>query len=159
MSKQLSRDTRRAAIVRVVANAALVLLAYEVVAIGNATAWMLAGETPPAPPAQLVLLLTVFIFARWIFVLPGLLFVLVGLELVARRVPHARVLTAIIAFVPMVLWELTNSPGDFSIESSILGVTAVLFAGFARLPARRLRGSTVDIGAPHSPPEPAIAPR
>jgi hypothetical protein len=66
-----------------------------------------------------------------------LLVVLVGLEYVARRAPHARVLTTIVAFAPMVLWELSKSPGGFpSEEGAVLGVTAVLFAVLARLPVK-----------------------
>ena len=78
----------------------------------------------------------VFLLVRWIFVLPGLLLVLVGIEYVARRVPHARVLTAIVACAPMVWWQLTQSSGDTSGFTVVLGVTAVLFAVLARLPAR-----------------------
>jgi hypothetical protein len=146
MSEQLVRAATspdpygwRAGTVRVLANALLVLLAFEVVSVVVGLAEMVAtGAPPPLPPAQLVLLVAVFVLARWIFVLPGLLLVLVGLEYVARRAPHARVLTAIVAFAPMVLWELTNSPGGFSVQGAVLGVTAVLFAVLARLPARDL---------------------
>lgn len=81
-------------------------------------------------------LVAVFVLLRWIFVLPGMLPVLVGIEFVTRRAPHGRVLTAMVAFTPMVLWELTNSPGGFSEQGAILGVTAVLFAVIARLPGR-----------------------
>ena len=87
-------------------------------------------------PVELVLLAVAFYLVRWIFVLPGLLLVLVGLEYVARRAPHARVLTAIVAFAPMVWWELTQSSGDTSEFRAVLGGTAVLFAVLARLPAR-----------------------
>lgn len=36
----------------------------------------------------------------------------------------------------MIWWELTQSSGGFSGQGVILGVTAVLFAILARLPAR-----------------------
>ena len=101
-----------------------------------------------------------FLLVRWIFVLPGLLAVLVGIEYVARRVPHARVLTAIVAFAPMALWELTNSPGPFpSDQGAVLGLTAVLFAVLARLPARYQRASTAETGPAQSPAEAAVTPR
>jgi hypothetical protein len=40
-------------------------------------------------PLELLLLVAAFVLVRWIVVLPGLLLVLVGLEYVARRAPHA----------------------------------------------------------------------
>ena len=85
---------------------------------------------------------------------------LAGIEYVARRVPHARVLTAVVAFAPMVSWQLTKSSGDTSGFSAVLGVTAVLFAVLARLPDRfegATRRTTRD--AAQSPVEPAVAPR
>ena len=87
----------------------------------------------------LVVVAAVFLLVRWIFVLPGLVPVLVGLEYLARRAPHARVLTAIVAFVPMVWWELSQSSGGLSAQGAVLGVTAVLFAVLARLPVIRRR--------------------
>ncbi len=147
MSKQPARTARypdhhgwRAGTVRVVANALLVLLAYEVVSIvAGAAQVIVTGWTPPETPVEgvpLLVVVAVFLLVRWIYVLPGLLPVLLGLEYVARRAPHARVLTAIVAFAPMVLWELTQSSGDTSWQGAVLGVTAVLFAILARLPAR-----------------------
>ena len=127
----------RAGAVRVLANALLVLLAFEVVSqVAGVAQMIVTGSPPPLPPVQLVLVATAFLLVRWLFVLPGLLLVLVGIEYVARRVPHARVLTLVVAFAPMVVWELTQS-GDTSGQTAILGVTAVLFAVLARLPARR----------------------
>jgi hypothetical protein len=126
----------RTGAVRVLANALLVLLAFEVVSLVVVMAEMIAGTPPDVTPLELLFVVAVFVLFRWVFVLPGLLLVLVGLEYVARRVPHARVLTAIVAFAPMVFWELTKSPGDFpSEQGAVLGVTAVLFAALARLPA------------------------
>jgi hypothetical protein len=148
MSKQLARAVTdrdpygwRAGTVRVLANALLVLLAFEVVSlVGGMAQVIVTGAPPPVTPVELVLLVVVFVLVRWIVVLPGLLLVLVGLEYVARRAPQARVLTAIVAFAPMVWWELTQSSGDTSAFSAVLGVTAVLFAVLARLPAlRRLK--------------------
>jgi hypothetical protein len=151
----------RAGTVRVLANALLVLLAFEVVSLVVGVAQMIVtGASPPLPPVQLVPLVAAFVLVRWIFVLPGLLPVLVGLEYVARRAPHARVLTAIIAFAPMVLWELSKSPGGFpSEQGAILGVTAVLFAVLARLPARFQGRSTEYRGAAQPPAGTAVAPR
>ena len=106
-----------------------------------------------------MLVAAVFLLVRWIVVLPGLLLVLVGIEYVARRVPHARVLTAIVAFAPMVWWELTQSSGDTSGQSAVLGVTAVLFAVLARLPGRFQERSTEDRGAARLPAGTAVAPR
>lgn len=179
MSKQLVRAATyrdpygwRAGTVRVLANALLVLLAYEVVSMVGVAATIVAGTIPVTPfelvpgvtisitPVALVLLAAGFVLVRWIFVLPGLLVVLAGLEYVARRVPHARVLTAIVAFAPMVLWELTKSPGDFpSATGAVLGLTAVLFAVLARLPARFQGHSTDDRGAAQPPAGTAVAPR
>jgi hypothetical protein len=167
MSKQLVRAATypdpygwHAGTVRVLANALLVLLAYEVVAVVDVAANLVAGATPPVTPVELVPLVAGFLLVRWIFVLPGLLAVLVGLEYVARRASHARVLTAIVAFAPMVLWELSKSPGGFpSEEGAVLGVTAVLFAVLARLPARFPGRSTEDRGAAQPPAGTAVAPR
>ena len=129
--------SRRAATIRVLANALLVLLIYEVVSLVVGLAQLIVTGPPPSlSPVELVLVMVVFLVVRWIFVLPGLLLVLVGLEYVARRAPHARVLTAIVAFAPMVWWELTQSSGDTSGFAAVLGVTAVLFAVMARLPVR-----------------------
>jgi multisubunit Na+/H+ antiporter MnhB subunit len=102
--------------------------------------------------------MAVFLLVRWIVVLPGMLPVLVGLEYVARRAPHARVLTAIVAFAPMLWWELSQSPDGFS-EGAVLGVTAVLFALVARLPARLQGESTDDRGAAQPPVGPVLAAR
>ncbi len=128
----------RAGTVRVLANALLVLLAFEIVSLAAAVAQLIVTGPPTlATPVQFVLVAAVFYLVRWIYVVPGFLPVLVGIEFVARRAPHARVLTAIVAFAPMILWELTQSPGNFpSVQGAILGVTAVLFAALARLPAR-----------------------
>jgi hypothetical protein len=83
-----------------------VLLAFEVVSLVVGVAQVIVtGAPPPATPVELVLLVAAFVLVRWIFVLPGLLLVLVGLEYVARRAQHARVLTAIVAFAPMVWWS------------------------------------------------------
>lgn len=150
----------RAGTIRVLANALLVLLAFEVVSLAAGVAQMIVtGWTPPLPPVQFVLVAAVFLLVRWIFVLPGLLLVLVGIEYVARRAPHARVLTAIVAFAPMVWWELTQSSGGFSGQGAVLGVTAVLFAVLARLPARFQARSTEDRGAAQPPAGTAVAPR
>jgi hypothetical protein len=137
-----------------------VLLVFEIVSLVVGVAQMIVTGTPlPLPPVQLVLLMAVFVLARWIFVLPGLMLALVGLEYVARRAPHARVLTAIVAFAPMVLWEFTQSSGDTSGLSAILGVTAVLFAVFARLPPRFQRRSAEERDTVQPPAGPAVAPR
>ncbi len=168
MSKQLVRAATnpdpygwRAGTVRVLANALLVLLAFEVVTMAAAAAQtIVTGAPPPLPPVQLVLVVAAFVLVRWIFVLPGLLPVLVALEYVARRAPHARVLTFIVALSPMVLWELlSQSPGGFSGQGALLGVTAVLFAVLARLPARFQKLSTEDRGAAQPPAGTAVAPR
>lgn len=158
----------RVGAVRVLANALLVLLAYEVVSMAAGAAQViLTGWTPPDTPVEgvpLLVVVAVFVLVRWIYVLPGLLPVLVGLEYVARRAPHARVLTAIVAFAPMVVWELLlKSPGGFpSGQGAVLGVTAVLFAVLARLPAR-FRGArsahqrAVRVGVGHeTAPHPAM---
>ena len=121
--------------VRVLVNALLVLLSYAVVTIAFGAAQMIVtGPSLSIPPVHLVLFVAAFIVIRWIFVLPGLLLVLVGIEYVARRTRYARVLTAIVAFSPTVAWQLTQSSGDTSGFSALLGVTAVLFAILARLP-------------------------
>ena len=168
MSKQLVRAATdrdpygwRAGTGRVLANALLVLLAFEVVTMVVGVAEVIVrGATMPVTPAELLPRVVVFVLFRWIYVLPGLLPVLVGIEYVARRAPHARVLTAIVAFAPMVLWELTKSPGDFpSGQGAVLGVTAVLFALLARLPARFQARSTEDRGAVQPPAGTAVAPR
>ena len=157
MSKQLVRAAThpdpygwRVGTVRVLVNALLVLLAYEVVSmVAGAAQVIVAGATIPETPVEgvpLLVVVAVFLLVRWIFVLPGLLPVLVSIEYVARRAPHAHVLTAIVAFAPMVLWELTQSSGGFSRFGAVLGVTAVLFAVLARLPARFQGRSTEDRG-------------
>ncbi len=166
MTKQLVRAATgpdpygwRAGTFRVLANALLVLLAFEVVTLVLAIAQLIAtGPPPPVTPVELLALVVVFVLVRWIFVLPGLLVVLVGIEYVARRAPHARILTAIIAFAPMVWWELTQS-GDTSGYGAVLGVTAVLFALLASLPARFQGRSTEDAGAAQPPAGTAVAPR
>jgi hypothetical protein len=125
----------RAVTVRVLANALLVLLAFEVVSVVEALATVIAGAILPVPLAELLPLLAVFLLARWIFVLPGLLLVLVGLDYVARRAWHPRVIVALVALAPSVLWEMTKSPGDFPSEQAvILAGTGVLVALVARLP-------------------------
>jgi hypothetical protein len=172
MSKELAHAAThpdahgwRAGTVRVLANALLVLLAFQVVSMGAAAAQVIiTGWTAPETPVEgvpVAVVAVVFLLVRWIYVLPGLLVVLVGLEYVARRAPHARFLTAIVAFAPMVLWELLlKSPGDLpSGSGAILGVTAVLFSVLARLPARLQRPSTGDRGAAPPPVGTAVAPR
>ena len=142
----------RAGAFRVLANALLVLLAYEVVSLVLGVAQVIVTGPPPGlAPVELVLVLAAFLLVRWIFVLPGLLLVLVGIEFVARRAPHARVLTAIVACAPMVWWQVTQSSGDTSGFSVVLGVIAVLFAVLARLPARFPRRPTEDRGAAQPP--------
>ncbi len=139
----------RAGTVRVLANALLVLLAFEAVSIGATAAQVIVmGATEPLPLVELLPLLAVFVLVRWIFVLPGLVAVLVGIEQVARRAPYARGLTAIVAFAPMALWELSNGPGGLSVQGAILEVTAVLFAVLARLPARFQRSVPAIVGQP-----------
>lgn len=166
MSKQLVRAATspdpygwRAGTVRVLANALLVLLAFEVVTLVVGVAQLIVMGTPPVTPVELVALVAAFVLVRWIYVLPGLLPVLVGIEYVARRAPHARVLTAIVAFAPMVWWEVFQSPGGFSGFGAVLGVTAVLFGVLARLPARFQGRPTEDRGAAQPPAGTAVAPR
>jgi hypothetical protein len=128
----------RATIARGLVNGLLVLLAYAAVSFAAAAVGMVAGTSGPMTPTELVPLMAVFLLVRWLFVLPILLPVLVAIDFVARRAPHARALTGIVALTPMIAWELTNSPGDFpSVRGAILGLTAVVFAAIARLPARR----------------------
>jgi hypothetical protein len=150
----------RAGTGRILANALLVLLAYEVVSLLVAIPALIAGESPRVTPVELVLLVSAYVLIRWVFVLPALLAVLAGIEWVARRIPHARILTTVVAFAPMVLWELTNTPGPFpSPKGAVLGGTAVLFAVLARLPARRQGRVTNDHGPAQPPAEAAVAPR
>lgn len=131
----------RAAAARVVANALLVMLAYGVVTLTAAAAAMIVqGWSPPVPPAEFALIAVVFVLVRWIIVLPGLLPVLVGIELVARRVPHARILTLLIALAPAVWWALSQSPDDVVFFAAI----GALFAVLARLPVRANACSTDD---------------
>jgi hypothetical protein len=158
--KMSKRHGWRAATVRVLANALLMLLAYEVVSmVGVAAQLILAGPPGTTTPVELVLFAATFYLVRWICVLPGLLTVLVGIEYVARRVPHARVLTALVASAPMVWWELTQSSGDTSWHTAVLGATAVLFAVLARLPARFEGRSSEDRGAAQPPGEPTATSR
>ena len=170
MSKQVAgastvRDPYgwRAGAVRVVANALLVLLAFEIVSLVVGVAQVIvSGTTVPETPVEGMPLLAVvvaFLLVRWIFVLPGLLPVLIGLEYVNRRAAHARVLTLIVALGPMVLWQLMLSSGDSSNTSAVLGLTAGLFAVLARLPGRFEGRSTEDRGAVQPPAGPAMAPR
>jgi hypothetical protein len=135
---QPDRLARRAAAVRVLANAVLVLLAYSTASlvIGVAGAIVTGRTFAPVSPVEAVLLMFVFLLLRWLYVLPGLLLVLAGIELAARRVPHARVLAFVVALAPMAFWELAQSPAFPSLDGVVLGVTAVLFAVTARLPAR-----------------------
>ena len=150
----------RAGALRVLANALLVLLAYEVVSLVVGVAQVIVTGPPPGlSPVELVLVLAAFLLVRWIIVLPGLLVVLVGIEFVARRAPHARVLTAIVACTPMVWWQLTQSSGDTSGFSVVLGLTAVLFAVLARLPDRFQSHATGDREAAQPPPGTVVTPR
>lgn len=149
----------RAATVRVLANALLVLFAFEGVTLAATIVAIGSGWTMPVSPVELAPLMAVFLLVRWVVVLPGMLPVLVGLEYVARRVPHPRVLTAIVAFTPMVWWELSQSPEGFSAFGAILGVTAVLFAVLARLPTRVERRPPDDRGATETPAMTLVAPR
>lgn len=136
-----NRHGWRAATVRVLANALLTLLALEAVAIVGVA--IVAEAHFGITPAEAVPLAAEWILGHWVVFLPALLLVLVGIEFVARRAPHARALTAIVAFAPMVLWELTMSSGDIpSVTGVGLGVTAVLFTALARLPARIKEHST-----------------
>jgi hypothetical protein len=155
----MSNRLFRSGAVRVLANALLVLLALEVVAQLLVVAQLIVAGTPPgATPVEFMLFGAAYFLIRWVVVLPGLLLVLAGIEVVARRVPHARLLTAIVAFAPMVPWELTNSPGDFpSPRGALLGVTAIVFAVLARLPDRFEGRSNDDGGAEQPPAEPAVA--
>ena len=100
-----------------------------------------------------------FLLVRWLFVLPGLLLVLVGLEFVTRRTGFARAIFLLVALVPMIWWELTQSSGDTSSMSLILGATAVLFAIVARVPDRI--PATPPAASDPTPPNPetAVAPR
>jgi hypothetical protein len=125
----------RAATARVLANALLVLPAYGVAILLVGVAPMVLGETPSGP-AEAWLLFPLFLLVRWLYVLPGLVVVLVGIEVVSRRVRHARAITLIVASAPMVWWALTQSSphADISADLAILGVSAVLFAVLARLP-------------------------
>ena len=155
MSNHLVRDTEtdpygwRAGAKRIIANVLLVLLAFEVVSLAVGVAQMVVtGWTPPLPLGQFVVVAAVFFLVRWIFVLPGVLPVLAGIEYVARHAPHPRVLTAVVAFAPMVLWELLiKGPGAFP-----SGQGAVL----ARLPARRQGPSTGERQAAPPPAETAV---
>ena len=145
----------RAATVRVLTNALLVLVAFEVVSIVGGVGLMLVrGETSPAPPAELVPVMAGFLLVRWIFVLPVMLPALVGLDYICRRVPQLRVLIAMVAFAPMILWELMNGPGGLSSQGAILGVTAVLFALVARRPSQ-IHGRPAD--EPRAP-QPRVEP-
>lgn len=128
----------RASTARVIANALLVLLAFEAVLMAWVAATIVAGGDVHVAPVGLAFpLVAVFHLVRWAAVLPGLVPVLAGIEYVARRVPHPRVVTVIVESAPMVLWETSKSPGRFPSEFGlILGVTAVLFAVIARLPGR-----------------------
>ncbi len=143
------RDGRRDAVRRVLVNALLVLLVFEAVSFAAVTAAIAAGASVgPMTPGELFLTLAVFLLVRWVAVLPGMLPVLVGIESIARRVPHARILTAIVAFSPMVAWELTKTPGPFpSEQGAILGATAIVFGFLARLPPRTAHaGGTGPLG-------------
>jgi hypothetical protein len=151
------RNGWRAATVRVLSNALLVLLALEVVAIAGV---MLLGEaTLQVTPAEGVPLAAAWILSRWVVVLPILLPALAVLDFAARRVARPRVLAAIVAFAPMVLWELTMSQGDVpSVSGAGLGVTGVVFAILARLPGPQ--GPSTEASGPAQPPaEPIATPR
>jgi hypothetical protein len=169
MSKQVARATTvrdpygwRASTVRVLANALLVLLVFGVVLVVLGVAHVIAtGGTLPEAPVDgmpLIVVVAVFILARWILVLPVLLPVLIGLEYVNRRVSHARVLTTIVGLVPAALWALTQASSTWG-DAAILGMTGVLYALVARLPARFEGRSTEDRGAVQPPAGPAVAPR
>jgi hypothetical protein len=149
----------RAGTIRVLGNALLVLLAFAVVSLAGVAAASLAGADTPLSPVEAVTWVTGLVVVYWIFALPGLLPVLVGLEYVGRRVPRARVVTALVALTPMALWEIADSQPGVSGFGAILGVTAVLFAVAARLPVRFLGRSTDDPGALHPPAGAAAAPR
>lgn len=116
------RHDWHASAARVLANALLALLAYELAAVVvEMTRMIVAG--PPAAPLVAALLMPVFLLVRWVFVLPGLLPVLVAIEYVSRHAPQARVLTAIVAFTPMVWWQMTQSSGDTSAHAAVLAGT------------------------------------
>jgi hypothetical protein len=126
----------RAGMVRVVVNALLVLLAFEIVSLVVGMAQVVVRGTPvPLTPVELLLLAAAFALVRWVVVLPLLLPVLVALELVGRRISHARVLTAVVAVLPIAFWQVTQSSGDISGQGVVLGLTAALFVVLARLPA------------------------
>ena len=82
-----------------------------------------------------------------------------GIEVVARRVAHARLLTTAVAFAPMVWWALTQGSGDTSSFNVVLGLIAVLFAAMARLPDRLPENPPAVSGATPPTPESAVAPR
>lgn len=142
---------------RILANALLALLAYELASVLVGAIRMIVAAAP-AGPVEAWLLMPAFLLVRWIFVLPGLLPVLIAIEYVARRAPQARVLTGIVAFVPMAWWQLTQSSGDTSGFNAVLGVTAVLFAVAARLPDNPRR-SVGDRRRAQPPSGPALCPR
>lgn len=149
----------RTGAVRVVVNALLVFMAYEVVTLAiGLTEAVVRAEPVPLSPVQLVLLISAFVLVRWVVVLPALLLVLVGLEYVARRVPHPRILTTVVAFSPMVVWQVTQSSGDTSGQAVVLGMVAVLFAVVARLPSRVV-AETNDVEPPQPTAEPVVTPR
>ena len=138
----------RAGCGRVVLNAVLVLVVLEAVSYAAALAGTVAGRNGSMTPAEWVPVLGVFLLVRWAFLLPGLLVVLAVIDLLAWHFPHVRALTVVVAFVPMAAWELTKSPGGFpSEQGAILGVTAVIFAMMARLPARRGAGTSSSTGS------------
>lgn len=151
----------RGATARILANALLTLLAFEAVFIA-AVAERIAADpaTLPMTPVDLVLYGVAFYLIRWLVLLPGLLPLLIGIELVARRAPQPRLLTAVVAFAPMVWWELAQSSGDVpSTTGALLGVTAVLFAVLARLPARSPGRSMDHTGAPGRSVAPVVVRR
>ena len=127
----------RAGIVRVLANAVLVLPAYGVAILGVGAVRVIVAGTP-TEPAEAWLLFPLWLLIRWLYVLPGLLLALAAIEVVARRAPHARVVTLIVASAPMAWWALTQSSpyADISADLAVLGLTAVLVALLARLPVR-----------------------
>ena len=138
---------------RVLVNALSILVAYEVAVAVDAAARIVTGSSLPVPLLEFAPLVIAFHLARWVFVLPGLLAVLIGIELIARRTPHARSLTVAVALIPMVSWALTSaSDGSSADYVAILGVTAVVFALVARLPDR------AAIRARHEPAEATAAP-
>jgi hypothetical protein len=148
----------RAATVRVLANAVLVLLALEVVAIVGVA--IVAETRFQVTPAEAVPLAAGWILGRWVVVLPVLLPALAGLDYAAGRTAHPRVLAAIVAFAPMVLWELTMAQGGSPSVSGVgLGVTAVLFTILVRLPGRADGRSAEGHGPAQPPAEPVVTPR